>query len=129
MGGMERLDMNTSSESARHRALPLAGWLAAQDPDELLRELLHEVIDPELGINIVDLGLVYEVHLAEGVAQVRMTMTTPGCPLGAYLDDAVHACLQGAPGVNDVQVHIVWDPRWNPAMMSDAAKAALGWPQ
>ncbi len=96
---------------------------------QLLRELLREVIDPEIGINIVDLGLVYDLRLsADGVAAVRMTLTTPGCPLGGYIEDAIRDSLWGAPGVQDIDVTIVWDPPWNPdQMMSDWAKDQLGW--
>ena len=95
----------------------------------MLRELLREVIDPEIGINIVDLGLVYDVGLSgDGVAAIRMTLTTPGCPLGGYLTDAIHDTLQAAPGVTDVDVQIVWEPSWDPdEMMSDWAKDQLGW--
>jgi metal-sulfur cluster biosynthetic enzyme len=116
--------------------LPVTAWLAGeadvpvprQPPARCrYRDLLREVIDPELGVNIVDLGLVYDVRVSDGVARVRMTMTTPGCPLGAYLDDAVRGCLWGAPGVDQVDVRIVWDPPWHPDMMSDAAKVQLGW--
>lgn len=108
--------------------LPVAEWIAAGTADhDLYLDLLREVIDPELGVNIVDLGLVYDVRVADGVAAVRMTMTTPGCPLGGYLDDAVRDCLWGAPGVEDVDVRIVWDPPWRPEMMSDAAREQLGW--
>lgn len=100
---------------------------AGAGEQSLLTELLREVIDPELGINIVDLGLVYDVTLDAGLAFVRMTLTTPGRPLGAYLDDAVRAALTGSPGVDDVLVRVVWDPPWSPAIMSEAAKAQLGW--
>jgi metal-sulfur cluster biosynthetic enzyme len=95
----------------------------------LLRELLHEVIDPEIGINIIDLGLVYDIGLSGGgAAMIRMTLTTPGCPLGGYIDDAIRDTLWGAPGVNDVDVQIVWNPPWDPdTMMSDGAKEQLGW--
>jgi metal-sulfur cluster biosynthetic enzyme len=65
------------------------------------RELLREVIDLEIGINIVGLGLVYDVRLAVGVVAVRMTLTTPGCPLGGYINDAIHQCLRGAPHRRD----------------------------
>ncbi|MGH3376379.1 MAG: metal-sulfur cluster assembly factor [Actinoallomurus sp.] len=108
--------------------LPVTGWLADGAADQrLYLDLLREVIDPELGVDIVDLGLVYDVRVADGLALVRMTMTTPGCPLGGYLDDAVRGCLWGAPGVEEVDVRIVWYPPWRPEMMSGAAKAQLGW--
>ena len=59
---------------------------------------------------------------------IRMTLTTPGCPLGGYIDDAIRDTLWGAPGVNDVDVQIVWNPPWDPdTMMSDGAKEQLGW--
>ncbi|HEU5393008.1 MAG TPA: metal-sulfur cluster assembly factor [Streptosporangiaceae bacterium] len=95
----------------------------------MLRELLREVIDPEIGINIVDLGLVYDAGLSgDGIAAIRMTLTTPGCPLGGYIDDEIHRILWGAPGISDIDVRIVWDPPWDPdEMMSDWAKEQLGW--
>lgn len=107
----------------------LVSLLEGQASAELLRELLREVIDPEIGINIIDLGLVYDVQLAaDGLVTVRMTLTTPGCPLGGYIDDAIHGMLWDAPGVTDVDVQIVWDPPWDPdQMMSDQAKRQLGW--
>ena len=84
--------------AVRAVALPLTSWLDGQADAEMLREMLREVIDPEVGINIVDLGLVYDVHLAGEVAAVRMTLTTPGCPLGGYIDDAIHEWPRGWPG-------------------------------
>jgi metal-sulfur cluster biosynthetic enzyme len=96
---------------------------------EGIREILREVIDPEIGINIVDLGLVYDIQLSsDSVAAIRMTLTTPGCPLGGYIDDEIHNILWGVPGVSGVDVRVVWDPPWNPdTMMSDRAKRQLGW--
>ncbi|MGH3321748.1 MAG: metal-sulfur cluster assembly factor [Streptosporangiaceae bacterium] len=107
--------------------LAVASWLAGEADPRVVVDMLYEVIDPELGVNIVDLGLVYDVRVTGGVARVRMTMTTPGCPLGAYFDDAIPGVLWGVPGVDDVDLGIVWDPPWSPGMMSDAAKRALGW--
>lgn len=107
--------------------LAAAGWLAGEADPDLLRDLLHRVIDPELGVNIIDLGLVYDIQVNEGRAVIRMTLTTPGCPLGAYLDDAVHDCLWGAPGVDSIDVELVWQPPWQPGMMSALAKRQLGW--
>lgn len=93
----------------------------------LYRDLLCQVIDPELGVNIIDLGLVYDLRVTDGLARVRMTMTTPGCPLGAYFEDAIGSSLGGAPGVEQVDLQVVWDPPWRPEMMTDAAKDQLGW--
>lgn len=96
--------------------------LAAQ-----LYELLHEVIDPEIGVNIVDLGLVFDVMVAGRVAAVWMTLTTPGCPLGGYLDDAIRQTLTQMPEVDDTRMDLVWEPAWGPHLMSDQAKQQLGW--
>ncbi len=109
-------------------SLSALDWLADGPDADALRELLREVIDPELGVNIVDLGLVYELAVSsDGIARVCMTLTTPGCPLGAYLDDGVRDALTGLPGISDVDLHVVWEPPWSPEMMTDAAKRALGW--
>lgn len=104
-------------------------WLSDHADVGIVVDLLHEVIDPELGVNIVDLGLLYGLHISERVVQVKMTLTTPGCPLGGYIDDEIHRSLSGAPGVDDASVEIVWDPPWGPPMMSDIAKSQLGWRQ
>ena len=92
-----------------------------------IRDALRTVIDPEIGINIVDLGLVYGVEIAGGQVRVIMTMTTPACPLGDYLADLVESAIgQRFAGVEDVAVDLVWNPPWDPAMMSDAARRQLG---
>lgn len=105
----------------------LATWANNEADLDLLMDLLHEVIDPELGVNIVDLGLIYGVRVVDRVFHVRMTLTTPGCPLSGYIDDSVRTTLSGAPGVDDTSTEIVWDPPWSPDMMSDLAKDQLGW--
>lgn len=105
----------------------LANWANDEADVDLLMDLLHEVIDPELGVNIVDLGLIYGVRVVERMFHVRMTLTTPGCPLSGYIDDEVRRTLSGAPGVDDTVTEIVWDPPWSPDMMSDLAKDQLGW--
>lgn len=120
----ERGTVNPAGDRA---GLPVTAWLADTPDTNLLREMLREVPDPELGVNIIDLGLVYDVGVTGGVARVRMTMTTPACPLSGYFEDAIRAALWGAPGVDDVDTEIVWEPVWEPDMMSDAAKEALGW--
>lgn len=116
-------------DSARRAPLDLMSLADGKPTAGVLRDLLREVIDPEIGINIVDLGLVYDVALSgDGTAAITMTLTTPGCPLGGYLNDAIHDTLQGLPGVIDVRVETVWEPPWDPdEMMSDWAKEQLGW--
>lgn len=89
-------------------------------------EALKAVIDPELGYNIVDLGLIYGVTLGEGTVEIVMTMTTPGCPAGNYIQDGVQECLESIEGVEDASVKVVWTPQWEPSMMSDDAKAFFG---
>lgn len=101
--------------------------IADQAHTDLIHQLLYEVIDPELGVNIVDLGLIYGIAVTERLARIRMTLTTPGCPLSGYMDDEIHRVLAGLPGVDDAEVSIVWDPPWDPNMMSESAKRQLGW--
>jgi len=92
-----------------------------------IRDALRGVIDPELGINIVDLGLVYGVEIDDDGVRVLMTMTTPACPLGSYLRDlAMSAIASRVPGAHDVEVSLVWEPPWHPGMMSAEARLQLG---
>jgi metal-sulfur cluster biosynthetic enzyme len=96
--------------------------------DEQVREALKQVIDPEIGINIVDLGLVYETSVTdEGTVDVVMTLTSPGCPLGPVIHSEVNRALGDLDGVNAVAVNIVWSPPWRPEMMSEDAKLELGY--
>jgi metal-sulfur cluster biosynthetic enzyme len=92
-----------------------------------VREALKKVIDPEIGINIVDLGLIYEVKVEKDLALVRMTLTVPGCPLANMLTMQAQKAAQGVEGIKDAKVELTWDPPWNPKMMSDEAKRKLGW--
>ena len=92
-----------------------------------IREALHRVIDPELGYNIVDLGLIYEISVGnDGVASVTMTTTTPGCPATNYLVEGARECTAAVEGVAIAEITLTHDPRWSPALMSDAAKDYLG---
>ena len=98
----------------------------APSEDEVL-EALKSVIDPELGINIVDLGLVYEVDIAEGGdVDIQYTLTTMGCPIGPLIEDQMRAFLAPVPGIGEVRPEMVLRPAWTPEMMSEEAKAALG---
>ena len=104
------------------------GMLAEPLRPELVRSLLRTVMDPELGVNIVDLGLVYDIATDDaGRVAIKMTLTTPGCPLGGFLDDQIRGCLTALPQVREVRVELVWEPPWEPQAMSDAAKEQLGW--
>jgi metal-sulfur cluster biosynthetic enzyme len=95
-------------------------------PDQV-REALRLVIDPELGVNVVDLGLVYDISIADGSVRVSMTMTTPACPLGESLAEQAEAAIrENVPGVESASVDLVWEPPWRPSMMSDAARSRLG---
>ena len=98
----------------------------APSEDDVL-EALKSVIDPELGINIVDLGLVYEVEVAEsGDVDIQYTLTTMGCPIGPLIEDQMRAFLAPVPGIGEVRPEMVLRPAWSPEMMSEEAKAALG---
>ena len=98
----------------------------APSEDEVL-EALKSVIDPELGINIVDLGLVYEVDIAEGGdVDIQYTLTTMGCPIGPLIEDQMRAFLAPVSGIGEVRPEMVLRPAWTPEMMSDEAKAAMG---
>lgn len=94
--------------------------------DEVL-DILRKVIDPEIGINIVDLGLVYDVAIDDNRLDVDMTMTTAACPLGAYITDQADMMLRAHFPDADVTVNLVWTPPWTPEMMSDSAREQLGW--
>ncbi|NLG08985.1 MAG: metal-sulfur cluster assembly factor [Deinococcales bacterium] len=100
--------------------------IAPAVPARNVLEALHAVIDPELGLDVVSLGMVYAVTVAGGAVGVEMTLTTPGCPLHASIEADVRRVLGEVPGVDDVSVQLVWDPPWTPAAMSDRAKRALG---
>ena len=94
---------------------------------EAVLEALRNVFDPELGINIVDLGLVYDVQIdPEGGVDITYSLTTMGCPIGPMIEDQMRSFLRGVPGVEEVRPEFVMRPPWSPEMMSDEAKAALG---
>jgi metal-sulfur cluster biosynthetic enzyme len=100
--------------------------LGGGEPEQL-RELLHEVIDPELGVDIVSLGLIYGLEVNGRVAAVLLTTTTPACPLGGYISDEIERVLLDSGAVDRVEVELTHSPPWTPQMMSDAAKRSFGW--
>ncbi|MDQ0174655.1 metal-sulfur cluster assembly factor [Bacillus chungangensis] len=98
-----------------------------EDLKENIMGALEQVIDPELGIDIVNLGLVYDVEMDEnGKTVVTMTLTSMGCPLAGVIVDQVNAALSDIPEVKETEVSIVWNPPWTKDRMSRYAKIALG---
>ena len=91
--------------------------------------VLKKCYDPEIPININDLGLVYNIDIADasGKIDIRMTLTAPGCPASAYISTDVKRKLEQLPGIKEASVNIVWDPPWSPEMMAEAAKKQFGW--
>jgi metal-sulfur cluster biosynthetic enzyme len=89
-------------------------------------DTLREVIDPELGCNIVDLGLVYSVSITGAFVAVSMTLTTPGCPMHESIRWGAQEALLNLEGVAEAEVTVVWDPPWHPAMMTDFGRRATG---
>lgn len=94
--------------------------------DEATRDALRQVIDPEIGINIVDLGLVYGVERDPAVTRVRVTMTTPACPLGEHIAAEIERALRPLEAGRRVAVEIVREPPWHPDMISDEGRRLLG---
>ena len=94
--------------------------------EEDLREALKVVVDPEIGINIVDLGLIYEVKVADGDAHVLFTLTSMGCPAGAQIETDIRDALTGIEGLSSVTTELTMTPPWGPDRMSDFARSALG---
>lgn len=103
-----------------------------QEQKELLEEEVREriredVIDPELGINIVDLGLIYGIDITdEGKVTVTMTLTSMGCPLAGQINQMVENAIRDVEGIKDVEVNIVWNPPWSKERMSRVARMQLG---
>lgn len=94
---------------------------------EAIRQALYQVYDPELGVNIMDLGLVYDIEVSEeGFVNLTMTLTTPGCPMHEAIGDGVGAALQGIPGLTGGEITLVWEPRWTPEMMTEEGRRQLG---
>jgi metal-sulfur cluster biosynthetic enzyme len=101
--------------------------MAVAFTQEDVREGLKNVYDPEIGINIVDLGLVYDTDVSDaGDVLVTMTLTSLGCPLGPVIVQEVQGALKDLPGISGVDVKLVWSPPWSPELMSEDAKDELG---
>jgi metal-sulfur cluster biosynthetic enzyme len=97
----------------------------APSPDQV-RLMLRKVKDPELNLNIVDLGLVYDVRVDEAVVQIDMTLTSPGCPAGPQIMTDVERAVRGMPGVDDVVINLIWTPFWTPDRIEPRVRAYMG---
>ena len=94
--------------------------------EDKIREALRKVMDPELGVSIVDLGLIYDIRYEAGEAEVEMTLTSPGCPLAPIIDKKVREALAGVPEIEHLEIELVWDPPWSKELISDELRAELG---
>jgi metal-sulfur cluster biosynthetic enzyme len=93
--------------------------------EDRIYSALGQIVDPELGINIVDLGLIYAVQVREGDVAIRMTLTTRGCPLHTVLAQAAERAIRHVAGVRSAQVEMVWEPPWTPDRISPEGRRAL----
>jgi len=127
----------TPSETLARKKDYLEGFLAqkpaapsANEPDGELYEAviaaLKEIYDPEIPVNIYDLGLIYNVEINDGHAIVSMTLTTPHCPVAESMPGEVELRVGAVPGIGDAEVNLVWEPAWSPANMTDEARLELG---
>ena len=128
---------DAARESFERKKDYLAGFLSerpeqvsGEEPGGELYEAvitaLKEIFDPEIPVNIYDLGLIYGVEINGGHATVSMTLTTPHCPVAESMPAEVELRVGAVPGIGDAEVNLVWDPPWDPAKMSDEAKLELG---
>lgn len=129
-------DAETPAEKLERKKDYLEGFLAqkpapaAAEGDEALQEAviaaLKEIYDPEIPVNIYDLGLIYGVEIDGGHAMVTMTLTTPHCPVAESMPGEVELRVGAVPGIGDAEVNLVWDPPWGPDKMTDEARLELG---
>ena len=94
--------------------------------EEQVREALKQIEDPEVGLNIVDLGLVYDIDVEGTSVQIRMTLTSPGCPVGPQLLNGSRMVVQELEGVEQVDIQLVWEPFWTPDRVNPEYRAILG---
>jgi metal-sulfur cluster biosynthetic enzyme len=94
--------------------------------EDVVRQALRQVKDPEVGLNIIELGLVYAVDVAEGDVAIKMTLTSPGCPAGGQIMDDVRNAASGLDGVKSVDLELVWEPYWTPERIDPKVRAILG---
>jgi probable FeS assembly SUF system protein SufT len=135
-GGMARIENRDADALGKEvQANPFAALdgapLTHEEMEKQVWEQMRSCYDPEIPVNIVDLGLVYDTAITPQTergarVEVKMTLTAPGCGMGASIAADVESKIRSIPGVGDVEVALVWDPPWNQAMMTEAAKLQLG---
>lgn len=118
--------MKSPSDPAMAGTQMTEAQLSPEVLEQLAWEALEGIYDPELGLDVVNLGLVYQVRLEPPQAFVQMTLTTRGCPLHGSIRGAIERVLTQLPGISEAQVELVWDPPWSPARMSAQARRQLG---
>jgi FeS assembly SUF system protein len=92
---------------------------------EAIIEKLKTVYDPELGLNVYDLGLIYKIEIDDGNVDIEMTLTTPGCPLHSSITQGVENAVYSVPGVKNVHVELVWEPAWSPDRITEEGREQL----
>ncbi len=120
---------NAPTTAAPENAPPTAAAAGAAAPgiEDGIVEALKTVYDPEIPVNIYEMGLIYDLNVEPGGrVQIKMTLTSPGCPVAGTLPGEVKDKVESVPGVAGAEVEVVWDPVWNPSMMSEAARLQLG---
>lgn len=133
-----RVTPETPAETFERKRDYLAGFLGQEKPEpakggpggelqEAVIEALKSIYDPEIPVDIYELGLIYDVAISEdGDAVVTMTLTTPHCPVAESMPGEVELRVLSVPGIRDAEVKLVWDPPWDPSKMSDEARLELG---
>lgn len=133
-----RVVVESAAETLERKRDYLAGFLAQQprevspaeqggDLYEAVVDALKDIYDPEIPVNIYDLGLIYGVEILDGNhAKVTMTLTTPHCPVAESMPGEIELRVGAVPGIGDAEVVLVWDPPWDPSKMSDEARLELG---
>lgn len=115
------LDQETAMDN------PQAAPITGDTPEEQIVSALRAVYDPEIPVNIYDLGLIYSLDIKDAThVHVRMTLTAPGCPVAGSMPGAVERAVKRVPGIESAEVELVWDPPWTQERMSDEARLELG---
>ena len=130
-----KVRVETAADTLARKKDYLEGFLAQKpqaepeggDLQEAVIAALKEIYDPEIPVNIYDLGLIYNVEVdGEGSAVVTMTLTTPHCPVAESMPQEVELRVESVPGIRDAEVNLVWEPAWSPENMSDEARLEMG---